>query len=155
MSISTWILSILGIVILGMLADMLMSDTRLQKYVRAIVSTFTVFIIIAPVPSFLRNMPNINGGLNSDPPSINVDNEFANRQVIRQYEIALRAALSQEGFLNLGVTIMGNREGISLIIQQVHINTFGLLEDDEANEDRIRLLVAGFLNVNGAVVVII
>jgi len=158
MTVSGWILSILGVIILGVLADMLMSETRLQKYVRAIVSIFTVFVIIAPVPSLIRNIPvfgnHIDGG-----GSIDINSDFVERQAVRQYELALARALRNEGFDNIGVAITGNRNGISVEIRQVILNTQNLVMESENPHininERLRELTAEFLRISEAVVIVI
>jgi len=158
MTISGWILSILGIIILGMLADMLMSETRLQKYVRAIVSIFTVFVIIAPIPSLLRNIPTFGNHIDGGG-SININSDFVERQAVRQYETALAMALRNEGFDNVGVSITGNRNGISVEIRQVILNTQNLvmnLENPHINiNERLRELTAEFLRVSEAIIIVI
>jgi len=157
-SITTWILSILGVIILGMLADMLMSETRLQKYVRAIVSIFTVFVIIAPIPSVLNNIPHFGNHIDGGG-SININNDFAERQAVRQYEMALIRALNAEGFGNVGVTITGSRNGMSVDIKQVVLNVQNLVIESENEHininERLRELTAEFLNINEALVIVI
>ena len=53
--ISGWIMSILGIVVLGTTVDLLMTKSRMKNIIRSVFATVSVLVIITPLPSLIRN----------------------------------------------------------------------------------------------------
>lgn len=56
--LSAWIVSIVGIVILGVLVDIIITDGQTAKYIKSVFAIITVFVIASPIPKI------INGDLN-------------------------------------------------------------------------------------------
>ena len=137
---------------------MLMSDTRLQKYVRGIVSIFTIFVVIAPMPGLISRIPHIDMNIGGEG-GININNDFAQRQAIAQYERALERALGAEGWRNVRASIRGSTEGLILRAEQITLDIQNLVIDSQNEHinkyDRLRELTAEFLRVNQAIIIII
>lgn len=51
---SAWLLSLVGIVVIGVLADIILPDGEMSKYVKGIMAVFTVFVIVSPLPNLLN-----------------------------------------------------------------------------------------------------
>lgn len=50
---NAWILSIVGIICLGILLDIVLPTGQMSKYVKGFFSLLCMFVIIAPIPAFL------------------------------------------------------------------------------------------------------
>ena len=53
---STWLLSIVGATVVGVLVELLLTDSPISKFVRGIYSFFILFVIVQPIPSFFKNL---------------------------------------------------------------------------------------------------
>ena len=54
-SVGAWILSILGIVVIGAVIDLVLPSGRMNKYVKSIFSAVTILVIILPLPNLVKN----------------------------------------------------------------------------------------------------
>ncbi|MEG2561243.1 MAG: stage III sporulation protein AF [Clostridia bacterium] len=52
---SAWILSIVGIITLGVLVDIILPDGETNKYIKGIFSMIVIFMIIAPLPKMMNS----------------------------------------------------------------------------------------------------
>ena len=57
---SGYILSILGIVIVGVLVDIVVPSGTINKYIKSIYAIFVLAVILSPVIKFLSNTHDIN-----------------------------------------------------------------------------------------------
>lgn len=54
-SISSWLLSIAGVVCLSVLIELILPEGQMNKYIKGIFSFVIVFVIISPIPKVLNN----------------------------------------------------------------------------------------------------
>ena len=52
-SVSSWILSIAGIVIISVIVELILPEGSINKYIRSIFSFLVVFVIVAPLPALV------------------------------------------------------------------------------------------------------
>lgn len=50
-----WLLSIVGVVCLGLLLEIVMPSGQTTKYVRGAFSLLVIFVVVSPLPSFFKN----------------------------------------------------------------------------------------------------
>ena len=62
---NSWILSIVGIVCLGVIVDIFIPEGQTNKYIKSIFSLLIVFVIISPLPKFLNNGLDFNSIINN------------------------------------------------------------------------------------------
>jgi hypothetical protein len=81
---SGYLLTIVGTSILGVLIELLLTDSPMSKFVRSIYAFFVLFIILSPVPKFLSavsvfkfNSIQLNGALITET-KVQTDAERAN-----------------------------------------------------------------------------
>jgi hypothetical protein len=65
---SAWLLPIFGIVIIGVIVELISRDTPIGRFVRAVYSFFILFVIVQPIPKLLNEKISIfdNGGIAVD-----------------------------------------------------------------------------------------
>lgn len=51
---SAWIMSIVGVICLGILLEIVLPDGKTTKYIRGAFSLMVIFVIVAPLPSLLK-----------------------------------------------------------------------------------------------------
>jgi len=106
MVMTSWLLSIAGIVILGALIEILLTDSPMSKFVRGIFGFFVLFVIVSPLPGLIDDGMTAMGGdvmLNED-----LLNNI-NQQTARAMERNAMQVLDTAGFFNVIVTITNDR----------------------------------------------
>ncbi|MBQ9715331.1 MAG: stage III sporulation protein AF [Clostridia bacterium] len=55
---SSWVVSIVGIVLLGLVADVVLPQGQTNKYIKSIFSIVTIFVVVSPLPKLFDNFAN-------------------------------------------------------------------------------------------------
>ena len=134
---SSWLLSILGVTAVGVLVELLLTDSPMSKFVRSIYAFFILFVIVQPLPGFLKNASNAVSG------EIVLDNELLltiNSQSAAAFQRNTENALSIAGFENIIITIDYDKNAQSFKIKRVYVNAFGT--DIKHRADIIRIVTA-------------
>ena len=130
---SAWLLSIVGITVVGVLVELLLTDSPMSKFVRSIFAFFILFVIIQPIPAFFKNASaSVSGGVPLD----NALMQEINRQTAAAFAQNAVRALAAAGFENCIVTMAGGR---------VFVNAWNSVKKDEQEIIRI---VAAVCNVS-------
>lgn len=114
-----WILSIVGIVFIGVILDIILPDGKTSKYIKHIFSIFLLFVIVNPLTKLSVN----KNWFNSD--EINVDSNFIYETNIKKIEALtnrIKSQLETKGILNSQVVIYSNVFSEDLIITSVYVD---------------------------------
>ncbi|MCL2569843.1 MAG: stage III sporulation protein AF [Firmicutes bacterium] len=138
---SPWLLSIVGVTIIGVLAELLLTDSPMSKFVRGIYGFFILLVIIQPLPGFFRGDIEIGGGVDYNWELIGTINTQNAAATQTRMENTLRLA----GFDNVLVTVVHDRNASSFQIENLFINATGVIirEDREhinTKEEIIRIV---------------
>jgi hypothetical protein len=68
---SSWLFPVIGVVIIGVLCDLVSGSTKMGKFVRAIYSFVILFVIVQPIPKLLDEK--ISFFENSGAPAVNAE----------------------------------------------------------------------------------
>jgi len=104
--VSSWLLSIAGVTIIGVLVELLLTNSPVHKFVRSIYAFFILFVIVAPIPGFFKNASAAASG------GISLDTELSreiNRQTTAARQASVTSALAAAGFDNCIVTFFGDK----------------------------------------------
>ena len=144
-SLATWVLSILGIVLVGTLVDLLLTKSRLKSVIRSVFATITVLVVVTPLPKLVST-----GSFDLDADI--TDGEFltyASDLKIGVLERAVERALAAQG-IEATVEIEGTAD-TDIAIERVTINLSadGIQDENEHinKYDSVRRLAADYLNV--------
>lgn len=122
---SQWILSILGVVLVGFIAELFLSETRTGKFVRTVCATVTVLIIVSPLPMLLSGNISFDGNFDIEN-GYEIDGkyiDFINNKKLEIMSKNLRIVLKNEGIDNADVDILGEWDSAGEItLKQVKIN---------------------------------
>ncbi len=160
-AISAWIMSILGIVIIGTLIDLILPSGRISKYIKSIFATVTVLVIVTPIPSLIKNNFNVENG-NLIAPEFTLDENyiaFADGIKMRYLAKGVEEKLAEDGLRGVSVEIDGKFDNNnSLIINFVKVNLQNLVIDEDKQHinkyELIRDSVTKYLNVEKGAVII-
>ena len=129
---SAWLLSIVGVTVIGVLIELLLTDSPMSKFVRSIYAFFILFIIVQPLPGFFRSASNsVNGGVLLDQGLI----ENINSQTRAAFERSAEIALAAAGFADCIVTFVG---------EKIYVNAFASTKKDK---NEIISIVTAICNV--------
>lgn len=121
---SGWILSILGVVILGVLVDIIVPEGRINKYIKSVFTIFTVFVVFMPIANALNGGIDLSGLIYNETAG-EIDYEFLDKtktSMENQLALMCEKALEDGGFLECDVTIYLNLLESEFSVDKVEIN---------------------------------
>ncbi len=128
---SGYILSILGIVICGIVIDIILPSGGINKYVKSIFSIFVVAVILSPLINFINSNKEINLNFEEYEVQENITNYIFSER-IRAIESSIENDLSENGFKNIDIKITYSVESNELIIISCEV----FLENAEISPDK-------------------
>ena len=143
---STWLLSILGITVVGVLVELLLTDNPMSKFIRSVYAFFILFVIVQPIPDFFRNASvNVSGAIKTDMVLLQTIN--ANSAVA--FERNAENVLSSSGYHGVIVTIDYDKNAAQFKIDKIYVNAWNST-NNKINE--IIRIVAAVCNVKEEIV---
>ncbi len=131
--ISAWIMSILGIVVLGTIVDLLVAKSRLKNFIRSVFAT---------VPSIVKNGFDVS--FSDLVGKIQIDSDFvgfAERQKVMVLEKAITEAFEQEGISGLSVKVNAEFDNGNLIVKRIVIDlSNSVINDKLANINKYEFI---------------
>ena len=100
---SQWVISVVGIVLLSILADIILPHGQTNKYIKNIFAIITVFVIVTPLPSLFKNISH-QGYLIIHQETPVVDENFLNQLAISkqvEQEVFLENIFEENGYSNI------------------------------------------------------
>ena len=137
----TWIISVVGVILLSVLTDVLLPEGQMNKYVKGIFSILLIFVIIAPLADFIRKDIEISDLLNFDMESDGIVEE---KSEIVEMEESLRADLETLGIQCEKIVIFSRENNINTI---VGVNVFLKEKKEEKYVDMIRKIITNKINI--------
>ena len=148
--ISRWIISISGMVLIGVLIEVVLPDGKMSKLLKSIVGIFSVLIIILPLKNFDFNSLNF-----SNISEFVIDEKFVEEresEKIILVEKEVERNLELNGYKYVSVKILGNYSGSELQITNVFVDIANIvLIDENLNIDKytnIMAIIKASLNVS-------
>ncbi|MCL2587763.1 MAG: stage III sporulation protein AF [Firmicutes bacterium] len=135
---STWLLSIAGVVVVGVLVDLLLTDSHVSKFVRAIYGFFILFVIVSPLPGLIGGGLEV-GGFEPDQGIVG----SINAQSLQAAQVRVDRALANAEFGYVLVMIIPDSGSTSFRIDRVFVTGGGL-----ENQDAIIRIVRTTLNID-------
>ena len=129
---SKYVLSILGIVMCGIIIDVILPSGNISKYIKGIYSIFVVAVIINPVVSFLSNKNQIK--LNYE--TFEMDNELVSyiyEKRTNNLEKSIEEDLSNQGFKGIDIELQFsiNNNEIEYNLCTVNLKNLSISQDKQ------------------------
>ena len=110
-----WIISITGVICLGILLDIVLPDGKTTKYIRGAFSLIVILVIVSPLPSLLKKEWNFS-----------FDNSaFSSSDIAEEIEVSdmfsCRAEKCEEELKKLGITASVEIEYSSAVVRSVRV----------------------------------
>lgn len=103
---TSYILSLVGIILLGVIVDLVLVDGQVKKYVRSIYVLFVIFTLVAPLPTLVNNVK--KGDFNVNTSEITIDKSYLDiicEQRNGALEKAIITAFEDDGLVGVAVRI--------------------------------------------------
>ena len=113
-------LSVAGVVVVGVLVELLLTDSHMSKFVRAIYGFFVLFVIVSPLPNLIRSGAEF-GNFETDAGLVGA----INAQSLQTAQTRVDRALANANFVGVIVTIIPVKNAPSFAIERVFVNTGG------------------------------
>lgn len=101
--ISSWVLSIVGVVIITVLVEIILPEGNINKYIKGFLVIFTVFIMISPIANL--SFTEIFG---EGEYKISLDNSFleeVNEDKAREYSVLIKDKLRSSGYDGVNIDV--------------------------------------------------
>lgn len=157
--ISSWVLSIAGISVIGVLVELILPSGQTKKYVKGVFAFVVVMVIITPLPKLFGSNFQVDDILEED--AIIIQEDFVyqiNRQRLEKIEEMIESDLKEEGFENVTVKINANIFTVNMSIDAVFVDLTNLVITKNAKHkntnDTIINSVLKYVNVNKSDIII-
>jgi len=152
-SISAWLLSIVGIILISVIIEIIMPEGQTNKYIKGVLALFTVFVIVLPLPQLNISQINFNNWFNGGTAS-QVDENFVesvNEQKLAQYKSIIENTLYENGYLGVTVTVEADTSKSNMTISDVVVDLRLLvLTSEQLNIDKytkITAIITALINI--------
>ena len=149
-AISTWVLSIVGIIILSILVDLILPSGKTSSFIKNIFGYLIIVVILSPVFTFFTSKDFSVNDL-FDKENVQIQDGFVasvNRQFLDNAEKAIEKACEEEGFRFVEVGIEADIFENQLIINQISVNLKFVVIDDKAKNKNIKTSILEIVQDN-------
>ena len=157
--ISSWVLSIAGISVIGVLVELILPSGQTKKYVKGVFAFVVVMVIITPLPKLFGSNFQVDDILEEN--AIIIQEDFVyqiNRERLEKIEEMIESDLQMEGFENVKVKINANIFTVNMSIDAVFVDLSNLVITENAKHkntnDTIINSVLKYVNVNKSDIII-
>lgn len=130
-AVSSWVLTIVGVIIITVIVEITMPDGNINKYIKGILIIFTVFVMVSPI----TNLKIFESIKNSDY-DIKLDDSYlgdVNSQIANEYKIIIESKLKTNGYENVTVDIdLKDDEKLEIDAVFVYLCDLVLKSNDES-----------------------
>ena len=116
-----YILTILGVVIVGILVDVIIPSGNINKFIKSVYSVFVVMVILNPIIKFFNNHRDFDFNYNDytiSQPLL----DYLNRQKVEGYKKDIISTLAEAGLDNVDITFDYSLQNDKLILNSCMVN---------------------------------
>lgn len=154
-SVSSWILSIAGIVIISVIVELILPEGSINKYIRSIFSFLVVFVIVAPLPALVGKKFDYSQIISQEEFTLQEDYLFQlNVYKTEALQEDLVNAINEAGYDNVQVNVSCNNYATSFVVDAIYVELSNLVIMDKAEhtniidiEKEILKLIVSYANV--------
>lgn len=152
----SYILSIVGVVFLGVMVDIICPEGKMNSFIKSIFSLVLLFVIISPAVDLISNN-SLTKLFNSN---YSLDEEYlnsVNEMKVNNFEIQIINTLEKQGITGVDVEIEGNMLNEEIEVKKVTVNTQKMVltsGDKHINKyEVITKLIENILGVKSEVII--
>lgn len=137
--ISSWIMSIAGIICLSVLIELLMPDGQMNRYIKNIFSFIIVLVVILPLPKLLKTDFNYEN-IFYNQESVEVDENYLyqlNLDRLNKLKYDIEEEILKNGYKNVSVYLNSSIFDNSMLIKSVSVDLESLVITQNAEHNDI------------------
>lgn len=145
--LSSWILSVLGIIIISLIVEIILPTGKTSKLIKSVLGLFSIFIIISPLKKI--DIFNMNSVIFTD--SIKIDSTFIkNRQdeILEEYKKEVINNLEENGYLQVKVNFECDYKDNTFKIKTIFVDIRDMvLKSESLNINKYTNIIAIIKNI--------
>lgn len=152
-AVASWLMSILGIAIIGTIVDLILPEGRMRKYTKSIFACLVVLIIVMPIPSLIKNGFQLKDG-ELIYPDFELNQDYIENADKIKYNFLAKGVekqLSEDGLGGVKIEITGTFSNGEPQIEGVRANIADMVIDGDFphinRSEEVRKRVAGYLKI--------
>lgn len=149
-TVSIWVLSVVGIIILSMLVDLILPSGSMSKFIKSIFGYLIIVVILSPVFSFFTQKNfSINDIFSSS--SVQIQDSFVvnvNRQFLDSIEQAIEKTCYDRGIKFVEVGIEADIFENEIEVKQISVNLKNIVITDQNKHKNIRTSIIAVIKEN-------
>lgn len=138
-SISSWIVSIAGIVCISVIVELILPDGQMNKYIKGIMAFLITLVIILPLPKLLNSDKDYSNIFNYDE-SINVDENYLyqlNLDKLNSLQNDIEKDVEKLGYENVKIYISADIFDSQMSFSSITVDISGLVITNNAEHKNI------------------
>ncbi len=157
-SISSWVMAVAGICVLGVLVELVLPNGQTKKYIKGIFAFIVVLVIISPLPSILNKEFSIDDIFEED--AIIIQEDFiyqVNKNRLETLENMVVTDLEEQGIKGVSIIINANIFTNQMKIDTVFVDLSHVVINENMEHIDINELVANsilkYISINKSQIV--
>ena len=137
-TLSAWVLSIAGVVLLSVLVELILPSGVMNKYIKGIFAFIIMLVILTPIPKLLNQHINISNFFNSE--IIKPDEDYLeqiNLDKLSTLQTEIENEIKQKGYKSVKVYISSNIFDNSFKIKNATVDISNLVITSNAEHTNI------------------
>lgn len=123
MNLTSWILSIVGMIVLSVLADIIIPTGQTSKVIKGVLAFITVLVIASPLPTLFDGTIDVSSYFTDKEYSMDLDLSNTIFEIrLKTMEEQLKKSLEEHGVFNCEVVIIAQEDETFLKIEKITIN---------------------------------
>lgn len=139
---SVWLLSIVGIVILGVLIDVVLPNGNINKYIKAVFAFVIILVIISPLTKLDLVDVSLENLMQQSEIKLDEDYIFSlNNKIMDQIKLNIITDADKQGINNLDVAFVSEIDNFQLKINEVNLYIVNIVIDENVKHiDKYQIL---------------
>ena len=147
--ISTWILSIAGIICISVIVELILPEGQMNKYIKGIFSFIVILVIIMPIPKLIGSNFDFSNILNYEN-SVNVDEDYIYQLNLNKLNLLkedIESEINIHGYENVSVYINCNIFENKMNFKSITVDLNSLVISENAEHKDITKIKKDITNI--------
>ncbi|MBQ7884902.1 MAG: hypothetical protein IJ318_02255 [Clostridia bacterium] len=158
-SISSWVLSIAGVCVLSVVADLILPEGKTNHVIKNVFSYVVILVAISPIPSLINGNWSLDGLFSSV--EFEIQDEYIynlNQAKLDGWVSSIEVGLEEKGIVGAVVSISANIFEQDMQIEAVYVDLYNAVISSNLQNTNIQTEVVGvvleFINIDKSKVTI-
>ena len=147
--ISTWILSIAGIICISVIVELILPEGQMNKYIKGIFSFIVILVIIMPIPKLIGSNFDFSNILNYEN-SVNVDEDYIYQLNLNKLNLLkedIESEINKHGYENVSFYINCNIFENKMNFKSITVDLNSLVISENAEHKDITKIKKDITNI--------